>query len=131
MRLLPTVRSYTPLVPRLHLAVPIGLVAGLVGGLFGVGGGVVVVPGLVLLLGFSQHDASGTSTATIVASAAAALLVFGSEGEVDWGAAGVLVTGSALGAWLGARYVHRIPERWLTAGFALLVLVAAARLGLS
>jgi uncharacterized membrane protein YfcA len=109
----------------------IGLAAGVVSGLFGVGGGIIVVPGLVLALGFPQRRASGTSMATIVASAAAALLVFVSDQQVDWPAAGLLGAGAVAGAWAGARYLDRIPERWLAIAFIVLLLLSAARLGLA
>ena len=66
--------------------------------------------------------------ATIVASAGAALVVFARDGSVDWGAAAVLGVGSMVGAWLGARYLDRIPERRLTLTFGIVLLVAAARL---
>lgn len=120
--------SYTAAVPPVRIAVPIGLVAGFASGLFGIGGGVIVVPALVLLLGFSQHQASGTSTATIVASSAAALVVFSGESEVDWQAAVLLLTGSGLGAWFGAKNLSRIPERWLSAAFSVVMVIAAVRM---
>ena len=109
-------------------AVGIGLTAGFIGGLFGVGGGIIVVPGLVLLLGFTQHQASGTSTATIVASSAAALVGFAGSGEVDVPAALLLVAGAALGAWLGARFLDRVPELWLLVAFILLLVFTVVRL---
>lgn len=113
---------------RPAIAVVIGLVAGAVSGLFGVGGGVIVVPGLVLLLEFGQHRASGTSMATIVISSLAALMVFSGGGEVDWNAAWLLLAGSAAGAWVGARYLGRVPERTLGLAFSAVMLVAAARM---
>ncbi len=106
----------------------IGLVAGLVSGLFGVGGGVIVVPALVLLLGFSQHRASGTSSATIMASSAAALVAFALDGSVDWGAAALVFSGAAVGAWAGARFLHRIPEVWLMRVFTVVMILSAIRL---
>ncbi len=117
--------------PTVVRAASIGIAAGVVSGLFGVGGGVIVVPALVLMLGFSQHNASGTSTATIVASSAAALLAFAMDGEVDWAAAGIVFAGSGLGAWLGARYLGKVPERALTLAFTVVMLFAAARLALA
>lgn len=106
----------------------IGVIAGVVSGLFGVGGGVVVVPGLMLWMGLEQRRASATSLATIVASAGAALVLFGRASAVEWDAAGYLLAGSLAGAWLGARHVDRIPTAALTWTFAVLMLVAAARL---
>ena len=108
----------------------LGFAAGGVAGLFGVGGGVIVVPGLVLWFGMSQYRASGTSVAAIVASSAAALAFFASEGRVDWWAVLLIFVGSGTGAWLGARFVTRIPEFALTATFAAVMLIAAVRLWL-
>ncbi|MCP3975000.1 MAG: TSUP family transporter [bacterium] len=106
----------------------VGAVAGVVSGLFGVGGGVIVVPGLVLWMGLDQRRAAATSLATIAASAGAALVLFGRASSVDWGAAAYLLIGSAVGATLGARYLDRIPGNWLAWGFAALMLIAAGRL---
>ncbi len=113
-----------------YIAAPIGLAAGLVSGLFGVGGGVIVVPGLVLALGFGQHRASGTSMATIVAASVAALVVFARNGEVDWAAAALLGAGAACGAWLGAQYIDRVSEAALRRTFAAVLVLAAVRLAL-
>ena len=117
--------------PRPVIAALIGLAAGVVSGLFGVGGGVIVVPALVLTLGFTQRNASGTSTATIVASSSAALIAFVLEGEVDWGAAALVFTGSGIGAWAGARYLGKVPERALSITFAAVMVFAAVRLALA
>jgi hypothetical protein len=111
--------------------ITLGLAAGLVGGLFGVGGGVIVVPGLVLWLGFSQHKASGTSVATIVASAGAALISFAGDGSVDWKAAALITVGAVIGAAIGARILHLIPERALTRAFSVILIVAAVRMAIS
>ena len=109
-------------------AIVLGLVAGLVGGLFGVGGGIVVGPGLVLWLKFSQHNASGTSVATIIASAGAALISFSVDGSVDWGAGVFVAAGAIIGAAIGTRILHRIPPKVLSRAFSALLLVAAARM---
>ncbi len=106
----------------------LGAVAGVVAGLFGVGGGVIVVPGLVLWLALSQQEASGTSTATIVASSAAAMIAFGISGDVDWSAAGFLLVGSVAGAWLGAWVADRVNERILAISFAAVLTIAGVRM---
>lgn len=116
---------------RRFIAPLIGLFAGVVSGLFGVGGGIIVVPGLVLLLDFPQRRASGTSMATILASTVAALAVFANDGEVDWRAAAILGAGAVLGSWLGARHLDRIPERWLSITFIIVLLIAAGRLAIA
>jgi len=108
--------------------VVIGVVAGFVGGLFGVGGGVIVVPGLVLWLGLDQRRASGTSMATIVVSASAAALLFSADRAVDWAAAWWLFVGAGVGAVVGARAITKVPELWLTRAFAAVMVLAAVRL---
>ncbi len=114
--------------PALVKALALGSIAGVVAGLFGVGGGVIVVPGLVLWLALSQREASGTSTATIVASSAAAMIAFGIDGNVDWRAAGLILIGSVVGAWGGAWIAERVNERALAATFALVLAVAGIRM---
>lgn len=114
--------------PAAFRAAILGVFAGAVSGLFGVGGGVIVVPGLVLLLGFDQRRAAATSLATIVVSAGAALVLFGAESAVDWAAAGLLLIGALIGAWAGTRVIERIPAVVITWVFASLMLVAAGRL---
>lgn len=106
----------------------LGAFAGIVSGLFGVGGGVVVVPGLVLLVGLDQKPAAATSLATIVASAGAAVILFGRASAVDWDSAGYLLVGALVGAWIGVKALDRISSAALTWTFAALMLVAAGRL---
>lgn len=114
--------------PGLIKAIALGAIAGTVAGLFGVGGGVIVVPGLVLWLAVSQREASGTSTATIVASSAAAMIAFGIGGNVDWRAAGFILIGSVLGAWGGAWLAEQVNERALAITFAVVLAVAGIRM---
>ena len=106
----------------------LGAAAGAVSGLFGVGGGVVVVPGLVIWMGLDQRRAAATSLATMTVSAGMALVLFGSADAVDWGAAFWLVVGSAVGVPVAARYLDRVPAALLAWVFAALMLLAAARL---
>jgi uncharacterized protein len=107
----------------------LGIAAGLVSGLFGVGGGVVIVPGLVLWIGIDMYRAGSTSVATIVASSAAAVIAFAVSGEVDWAAAAAIFLGAGTGAYVGARYMTRIPAHWLRHAFVGVLLLAALRLG--
>lgn len=123
-----TAVPYTRLVAGTLRGLALGVVAGVVSGLFGVGGGVIVVPGLVLWMGLDQRRAAATSLATIVASSGAAVILFGRAASVDWAAAAYLLAGSAIGATLGVRYLDRIPGAWLTWSFAMLMIIAAGRL---
>lgn len=106
----------------------IGAVAGFLSGLLGIGGGVVIVPGLVLLVGLSQYSAAATSVAIIVVSTVAALLAFSGSGSVDWATAAIVFIGAAIGAWGGAFWMHKVPEHVLAGGLAVVMVVAAVRM---
>jgi uncharacterized protein len=109
-------------------ALAIGLAAGLLSGTFGVGGGVLMVPAMVLLLGMGQRLASGTSLAAIVPIAVFGVAGFAVQDQIDYPAALLLGVGAIVGAPIGARLIHAIPVARLRAGFAALLLVTAGRL---
>lgn len=109
-------------------AVVVGVIAGAMSGLFGIGGGTVIVPGLVLVMRYTQRFAHGTSLAAIVPIAAAGVGGFAIDGEVDWVVAGLIVVGSTAGAQVGTRLIHRISQHHLRMAFAGLLLVTAVRL---
>jgi uncharacterized membrane protein YfcA len=106
----------------------IGVGAGALSGLFGVGGGILIVPGLVLLAGMAQRRAHASSLAAILPIAAAGAAGYTLEGSVDWLAAGLLTVGGAIGAVAGTEALRRVPDRALRVIFALFILVAAALL---
>lgn len=106
---------------------PLGLVVGVLSGLFGIGGGALAVPGL-MWLGLAQHAAHATSLAAIVLTAAAAVVPFAVQGAVDPLAALFLLVGSLAGVSLGAGVMHRIPERALRIAFVAFLLIVAARM---
>ena len=109
-------------------AIAIGFAAGIASGLLGVGGGVVMVPGLVFALGATQHQAHATSLAAIVPIGLVGFAVFALHGEVHYAIAGLLVVGALVGAPIGARVMSRIPERPLAIVFAIVLVVAGVRL---
>lgn len=116
---------------QLAYALGIGLAAGATSGLLGVGGGVVLVPGMVSLLGRGQKEAIANSLAAIIPMAAVGTLVYylaGSRPHVRVDLAVALAIGGVVGAVLGARLAQRLSERSLQALFGLLVLGIAARL---
>jgi uncharacterized membrane protein YfcA len=100
-----------------------GLLAGLLSGLFGVGGGVVMVPLLVALIGFSQHRAHATSLGAIVPIAAVGAVTFASQGHIDPYIGGLIAVGSLVGAPVGARLMKRMPEAALRIVFGCLMIV--------
>lgn len=105
-----------------------GLIAGIAGGLFGVGGGIVLIPLLTGWFRTSQHQAHGTSLAAIGATALAAIVVYGAHSHVDWGTALAVGIASAFSARLGARAAARTSARGLTTAFAILLVLVAVRL---
>jgi hypothetical protein len=100
-------------------------------GLFGVGGGIVMVPAMVLVAGLPQHRASATSLAAIVPIAAVGAFVFGQAESVDLVAAGVLVIGSLAGVQLGTLVMARLGDDRLRIGFAIFMVVVAVAMLLS
>lgn len=111
---------------RTLIGLSIGIVAGFLSGLFGIGGGTVIVPLLVLLAGFDQRRAAGTSLAAIVPPAAIGVIVYAAKGEVAWVPALLLAGGGVAGAQLGAWLLPKIPLtalRWSFAAFLALVAV--------
>ncbi len=105
-----------------------GLVAGVAGGLFGVGGGVVLIPILTGFFHLTQHQAHGTSLGAIGATAVASLLVYGAHSNVAWGTAALVAATSVLTARYGARLAARTPTRELRRAFALFLVLVALRL---
>lgn len=104
-----------------------GFAAGALSGLFGVGGGVVMVP-VLIAAGLSQHQSHATSLAAIVPIAAVGALLFALQGEIDWAIAGLLALGATAGAPAGARAMERIPQRSLRLLFGALMFAVATEL---
>jgi uncharacterized membrane protein YfcA len=102
----------------------IGLVVGFFSGLFGVGGGIVLVPLLIAVMGFSQRTASGTSLAAVLPTAVSGMIAYAAHGSVDWIAGALLaagaIVGSLVGTWL-LHHTHQLVLRWIFVGFLLLV----------
>ncbi|HEY2953863.1 MAG TPA: sulfite exporter TauE/SafE family protein [Candidatus Eisenbacteria bacterium] len=105
-----------------------GVAAGIAGGLFGVGGGLVLIPVLTAWFGATQHQAHGTSLAVIGATALASIVVYGAFSNVSWGTALAVGVSSAFAARLGARAAARTSSRALTMSFAVFLLLVAVRL---
>ena len=107
------------------LAIALGLAAGLLAGMFGVGGGILFVPTLILL-GLSQHEAIGTSLLAIVPTVVVGTWRQSRYGNVRWRAAAILGVVAAVTAQGGVALAEALPASTLRRLFAgLLVLVAA------
>ena len=108
------------------LMVGVGVVVGIVSGLLGVGGGLVMVPALVLLLHYDQHLAQGTSLAVIIPVSVSASLVHMLVGNVIWSLAWPMALGAVLGTYWTANAVFGIPEQTLKLIFGLFLLCMGA-----
>ena len=106
----------------------IGLAAGLLSGLFGVGGGTVIVPLLVLLLRFDQRLAAGTSLAAIVPTATVGVISYAVSGSVAWIAALILAAASVIGAQIGTRLLPKISQSALRWGFVVFLVIVIVNL---
>ena len=105
----------------------IGVLAGAFSGLFGVGGGLVMVP-LLLMLGFGERRATATSLCAIVVIAALAAVLHGIYGNVRPGDALLLIVPAMVGVGLGVALQQRLPERTISLLFAILLIAVAAEL---
>lgn len=109
---------------RWWVFVLIGLVGGLLSGLFGVGGGIVIVPALVAFAGFNRRLAAGTSLAAIVPTSLVGILSYGAGGHVSVLGAAILACGTVVGAQIGTWLLDRLSQqvlRWCFAGFLAVV----------
>jgi uncharacterized protein len=110
------------------LALALGFLAGMLAGLFGVGGGIMFVPTLVLVLGLTQVHAEATSLLAIIPTVLVGAWRQRTHGNVHWRPAVVVGLGSVLGAEGGVRLARALPEEVLRRLFAVLMLVVAANL---
>jgi len=111
------------------LVAAIGFAAGIVSGLFGVGGAIVIIPGLVLLLGMSQHAANGTSLAALLLPVGLlGTIEYYRRGEVNVPYAFVIAAGLLLGALIGARLAGLLSDLTLRRAFGAFLLLVAVRL---
>lgn len=109
------------------LLVIVGLLAGMLSGLVGLGGGVIIVPALVFFLGFTQHQAQGTSLGILLLPAGIfAVMNYYKKGYIDIKVVLLLFVGFLVGGYLGSRMSLSMPEAVLKKVFAVaLVLIAA------
>lgn len=111
---------------RITALVMVGMLSGLMSGLFGIGGGTIIVPALVWL-GLTQRHAVATSLAAIVPTAIAGVISYAQSGHVDWIAALLLACGAIIGSQLGSWLLSRLPEmvlRWAFAAFLVFVIIS-------
>jgi uncharacterized protein len=108
--------------PPLFVLIAIGLFAGILSGVFGIGRGVIVVPALIYLAGFRQHVATGTSLAVLLPPVGVgAVLEYYSNGNVNFRAAVVIAVMMAAGGYLGALAANRLSGPYLRLAFGMFI----------
>ncbi|QMU98616.1 TSUP family transporter [Microbacterium esteraromaticum] len=113
--------------PPLFPLILVGIAGGLLSGLFGIGGGTVIVPALALWLSMPQKLSTGTSMAAILPTAIVGAATYASQGHVDWVAALCLAAGVVVGAQIGSHLLNRLPVvavRWAFMAFLAIVIVS-------
>lgn len=106
----------------------LGAAAGTVSGLLGVGGGVLLVPILVLAFRWQQKTAQATALVLVTMAALAGMATYALASAVAWGPAGIIFCGAVAGALVGSVAVQRVHAHWLQMAFGLVLIAAAVRL---
>ena len=116
-------------VNEILILVTIGLAAGVFSGMFGIGGGLIMVPAMVFCLGMSQHSAQGTSLGVLVVPVAAvAAFNYYRQGELEIKYAAIIALSFILGGYFGSKISLGLSELMLKRIFGLLMLAMAIRL---
>jgi uncharacterized membrane protein YfcA len=107
----------------------IGLLAGVLSGFMGVGGGVIMIPLMILLLGFNQHEAQGTSLAVLAVPVTfLAAYTYYNEGHVNWRFAIVIAFAFVIGGYIGSKFAVNIDQAILKKIFGVILFIAAVKL---
>lgn len=107
----------------------IGVAAGILSGLVGVGGGIIIVPALVLLLHFSQKDAQGTSLGILLLPVGIlAVMQYYKQGHVDVKIVGLVSIGFVIGGLIGSKLALRLPDDMVKKIFAIFMLLMACKM---
>ncbi len=116
-------------ITQLIILIIAGLLAGILGGTLGIGGGIIVIPTLVLILGFSQHSAQGTALAFMLPPVTLlATLNYWKEGYVNWKFALVLSLTFFIGAYLGSMLSFNLSEKILRKVFGVFIIIIALKM---
>lgn len=123
-------RKPTPMTVQLIVMLSIiGLLAGILSGLVGVGGGIIVVPALVFFLGFTQKEAQGTSLGLLLLPIGIlAVLNYYNKGLIDIKVVGIMAFGFLLGGYLGSKIALAISEAALKRTFAVVLFYTAFKM---
>ena len=105
-----------------------GMGAGLLSGMFGLGGGIIIVPGLMFALGMDQRRAHGTSLGGVFLISLSSFFTYWTHDHIDWPVVLWLAIGSVAGSLIGAELLARVSKRTLTLAFVLILVIAGIRM---
>ncbi len=106
----------------------LGIIAGVLSSMVGIGGGIVIVPVLVLLFGLSQHTAQGTTLAMLSFPVSlVAAIAYHKKGMVDWKIAMILCIGFVIGGYFGSKVAVELPTATIKKVFAVIMIIVAVK----
>ena len=116
-------------VQTILIIIMVGVAAGILGGLVGVGGGIIIVPALVYFIGFSQKTAQGTSLGLIMLPVGIlGVLQYYKQGHVDFKVVGILAIGFLAGSFFGSKFALSLPQETIKKIFAVLMIIIAIKM---
>ena len=111
------------------ILIAIGFFTGIVGGSLGLGGGIIIVPALVFILGFTQHYAQGTSLAVLLFPVGIlAVINYAKNGYVNFKFAAILIVAFVLGSYLGSEISVHLPDKILKKIFGIFILLISLKM---
>src|SRR5687767_14907657 len=123
------IKNKTMDVQTILIIIVVGVAAGILSGLVGVGGGIIIVPALVYFLSFSQKTAQGTSLALIMLPVGIfGVLQYYKQGYVDFKIVGILAIGFLAGSFFGSKIALSISQETLKKAFAVLMIIIAIKM---
>jgi uncharacterized protein len=122
-------KPYKMTVQIILLLIIIGLAAGILSGLVGVGGGIIIVPALVFFLGFTQQQAQGTSLGLLLLPVGIlAVMNYYNKGQIDVRVVAIMAITFVVGGWLGSKWALALPEKTVRKIFAIILFYAAIKM---
>jgi uncharacterized protein len=124
-----SIKKTTMDIQTMLIIILVGIAAGVLGGLVGVGGGIIIVPALVYFIGFSQKTAQGTSLGLIMLPVGIlGVLQYYKQGHVDFRVVGILAIGFLLGSYFGSKIALSLPQETIKKIFAVLMIIIAIKM---
>ena len=124
-----TIKTKKMEIQTVLIIIMVGIAAGILSGLVGVGGGIIIVPALVSVIGFSQKTAQGTSLAMIMLPVGIlGVMQYYKQGHVDFRIVGLLAIGFLAGSFFGSKMALSISQETLKKVFAVMMIIIAIKM---